>query len=227
MDQDRRFSSLRRRFESDPRRDLSHIKEASICHKVPHETTPDSSCFGEVTKGRSTEADSRSKQKSTELNEVISNGEELNETTSSSEFESAKHRFLVQTLTSMLKNISFVAIVNNFTPRSRGQHGLVQVRMIGDLVGATFGMTKVAGFGGPIAAGSLFPPKREGLALHLGVRWRGISSSSLHTGRVEELDPTPPTIQLVPSLKGVFLECFSLLSLFSNARVFIGKVTVS
>ncbi|THU69299.1 hypothetical protein C4D60_Mb08t12980 [Musa balbisiana] len=56
-----------------------------LCIKTSRETTPDSSCFGEVTKGRSTEADSRSKQKSTELNEVISNGEELNETTSCEE----------------------------------------------------------------------------------------------------------------------------------------------
>nr|ABF70078.1 hypothetical protein MA4_54B05.18 [Musa acuminata] len=46
---------------------------------------PDSSCFGEVAKGRSAEADSRRKQKSTELNEVVSNGEELNETTSCEE----------------------------------------------------------------------------------------------------------------------------------------------
>ncbi|URE39872.1 hypothetical protein MUK42_18184 [Musa troglodytarum] len=46
---------------------------------------PASSCFGEVAKGRSAEADSRSKQKSTELNEAISNGEELNETTSCEE----------------------------------------------------------------------------------------------------------------------------------------------
>ncbi|URE39875.1 hypothetical protein MUK42_18184 [Musa troglodytarum] len=49
------------------------------------ETMPASSCFGEVAKGRSAEADSRSKQKSTELNEAISNGEELNETTSCEE----------------------------------------------------------------------------------------------------------------------------------------------
>ncbi|CAL9109066.1 unnamed protein product [Musa textilis] len=46
---------------------------------------PASSCTGEVAKGRSAEADSRSKQKSTELNEAISNGEELNETTSCEE----------------------------------------------------------------------------------------------------------------------------------------------
>ncbi|THU72704.1 hypothetical protein C4D60_Mb04t14980 [Musa balbisiana] len=71
---------------------------------------------------------------------------------------------------------------------------------------AAFGMAEIAGFGYPIIAGSLFPPKRG--APRLGVRWRGTSSSSLHTGRVGGAWPGPSNDQEslllsdVPACKG-------------------------
>ncbi|CAL9113828.1 unnamed protein product [Musa acuminata var. zebrina] len=94
-----------------PQKPQWHAQKKVNLHETSRETMPDSSCFGEVAKGRSAEADSRRKQKSTELNEVVSNGEELNETTScEEELTLSLLRFLVQTLTSMLQNISFMAM---------------------------------------------------------------------------------------------------------------------